>query len=177
MGVLWASLAWAAPCKDPQALYNAARRASTADKIWRAEARLLEGGRLCDAPAPQIGATPPRIYPEVRLPAQPISAGAGPWLLMGLSAALVGGVLYYDAAADADREALGEANARGDQRAYDQARGALLGKQMTARGLAAGAGGAALVALLWWAWGGEADPAQPSPTFNAASGLGVGGVF
>lgn len=165
----------AVPCTDLRPLYQRALAAADADALWQVEAALVAAGPGCDAAAAPLAVmAPPRISAPVDLPAAPQGPGAGPWILLGVGAALAGGVIYLDVSADEARDDLAAARQRGDRAAYADARDDFELRQQIAWGLAAGAGAAALAGVLWLALGGDDDPVQTRPVFGGhGAGLGV----
>jgi hypothetical protein len=164
-----------APCPDAQRpAFEAAVGSRTVDGLWAAEAALRAAGP-CE---PVTGAATPEAQPRavstpVLLPAQPAGPGTGPWVMLGVAAALGAGVAYVDFAANDARDALEASQKSGDSRAFADARDDLETHQFIARGLAVGAGVAALSGLIWLATGGDSDPVQPRPYFTP-TGAGWG---
>ncbi len=150
-----------------QAAYEKARAATDPAALWTVEAQLLALPACpLSTEAPAAPPPPTRLNLPVELPAGPTGPGAGPWVMLGISAALVGGLIYVDAAADGPRGDLEAAQAAGDRAGYAEARDTFEIYQWVGRGLTAGAAVAGVTGLLWLALGGDDDPVQPRPWFG-----------
>jgi len=152
--------------------------------LWRLETRLIPQAERpeCAPPAVEEGRPAPALTPAGRItapvqrPVAPTGPGVMPWILIGASAALAGGAVYVDYAANDVRDALESAQAAGDQDAFNRARGDFDRDQRLARGLAVGAAAALVGGVVWALVGGEDDPVQTRPIFQPAF-TGVGGRF
>lgn len=168
------------PCGARTDLRAKALTVQDAAALWQIEAALADLPPCVEANAPSAVSTPARVDAPLDLPAQPSGPGAGPWVLLGLSAALVGGLIYVDVAADGPRDDLAAASAAGDREAFEAAEDDFALYQWVGRGLAAGAAVAGVSGLLWLAFGGEDDPVQSRPVFGPVPGgaaMGWGGTF
>ena len=143
-------------------------------EIWKTEVTLTR--RLSrsdcaaalpgDLPVPALAPVPPRIQTEYQPLNQPTGSGAGPYILLGASGALIGGALFVDYTANDSRDAVQRAQARGDRRAFSHATVDFENQQTVARGLLAGGAAAAVGALVWALVGGNSDPVQSRPVFR-----------
>ncbi|MCB9535294.1 MAG: hypothetical protein H6704_03450 [Myxococcales bacterium] len=168
------------PCGARTDLRAKALTVQDAAALWQIEAALADLPPCVESSAPSAVATPARVEAPVDLPAQPSGPGAGPWVLLGVSAALLGGLIYVDGAADGPRDDLAAASAAGDRAAFEAAEDDFAVYQWVGRGLAAGAAVAGVSGLLWLAFGGEDDPVQSRPVFGPLPGgasVGWGATF